>query len=78
MTFGERMVRTTFNPSASGSVDVLKQGAAMLIDELHKLRLDAFTDEAKRCYSIAITHLETAAMYAVKGATAPDAALRAD
>jgi hypothetical protein len=69
-TYGERLVRASFNPSASSAVDQIKSSCADLITTLNEARTTA-SPEAARCYSLAITHLETAAMFAVKGATAP-------
>jgi hypothetical protein len=68
-TFGARLVRASFNPSASSAVDQIKAACADLITTLDGARVGA-SPEAERCYSLAITHLETAAMFAVKGATA--------
>ena len=69
-TIGEKIVRASFNPSQDSVVDKIKGDIASVITLLDQLRApnNPFTDAA-RCYSIAITHLETAAMFAVKGAT---------
>jgi hypothetical protein len=68
-TFGQRMVRCTFNPSGLKQVDMIKATHAEMIDFLNQLRNQAKSDEERRCYSISITHLETSCMYAVKGFT---------
>lgn len=68
-TFGERAVGITFNPSASGEVDVLKTRAGNFIDACNDLREAATNPEVKRMYSIAITEAQTAQMWAVKAAT---------
>jgi hypothetical protein len=69
LTFGERAVGLTFNPSGSGEVDVLKTRAGAFIDACNDMR-EARTDpEVKRMFAIAITEAQTAQMWAVKGAT---------
>jgi hypothetical protein len=73
MTLGETRVRTKFNPSENGTVDQIKQTTAELIDVCELLRMDAcgvFDPERARCVALAQTHYETAAMFAVKAATA--------
>lgn len=70
-TFGEKIVRASFNPSESSMVDKIKADVAAVITLLNDLR-GSNRNEAARCYSLAITHLETAAMFAVKGITAPE------
>lgn len=69
-TFGERIVRASFNPSESSMVDKIKADHAALITLLDDLRYKTAGDAA-RCYALAITHLEIACMFAVKGITAP-------
>jgi hypothetical protein len=71
MSLGEDRVRTKFNPSADTLVDKIKQKTAELID-LCNAENDKHSDHEKgRCLSLAMTHYEDAAMWAVKGATAP-------
>ena len=69
-SIGEQRVRTVFNPSSDSLVDQLKQHAAEAINQCdtikHKFPGNA---ECARLASIAQTHFETAAMYAVKAAT---------
>lgn len=60
-------VRFSFNPSAIDRVAVIKLLAAALIEECAKIRADG---NAYREASIAITETESAAMWAVKAATA--------
>lgn len=75
MTIGEDRVRVKFNPSADGLVDQIKQKTAELIDicDEYKRRdpnpLGA-NSEVNRLWSLAQTHYEDAAMWAVKAATA--------
>jgi hypothetical protein len=63
------IVRMGFNPSSLGTVDVLKLLAAAFIHECQKMHYPADSG-AKRQLALAITHAETAAMFAVKAATA--------
>ena len=67
-TIGEQRVRTTFNPSASGVVDQIKQKSAELIDLCETLRTGS--QEQQRLAALAQTHFEDGAMWAVKAATA--------
>ena len=70
MSLGEDRVRTTFNPSASSTVDLVKQQAAKFIDTCHAMMDKTDDPEIGRCLSLAMTHAEDAAMWAVKAATA--------
>jgi len=65
LTKGEQMVRTTFNPSQDSTVDQIKQKTAELINLVESVR-----EKDPRLTSLALTHYETAAMFAVKAATA--------
>jgi hypothetical protein len=78
LTLGEYRVGVSFNPSQSPVVDELKACAARLIDLIDDIATDIALNEAEhtavnheraRLKAIAITHVETAAMYAVKAAT---------
>ena len=87
-SFGQAMVRQMFNPSGYDAVACTKELAARCIDDMHGLRTDnslkmaasgaVASPEVARLASLAITHYETAVMFAVKartaGATAPDPA----
>jgi hypothetical protein len=64
MTIGEDRVRMTFNPSANPTVDLIKQKTADLIDLCEALKA-----HDPRLASIAMTHYETAAMFATKAVT---------
>ena len=73
-TIGEQRVRTTFNPSADGLVDKIKQQSAALIDVCETLRGpsekgSSVPGEVQRLISLAQTSYEEAAMWAVKAAT---------
>ena len=76
-THGEYLVGISFNPGGNPDVNDVKRKAADLIDAIKALRNDEEaastrqSAEAARCKSIAITHVETAAMFAVKAATKP-------
>lgn len=73
MTRGEQIIRTEFNPSDSSLVGDLKMLFASLYNRVDDVREPGERSERSRCIALALTHLETAAMYAVKGATAkPD------
>ncbi len=73
-TLGERRVRLAFNPSANSLVDEIKITTAELIDlcEANKLKGDQAFSETNRLWTLAQTHYEDAAMWAVKAATAPE------
>lgn len=70
-SLGERRVRAGFNPSESPQVAKIKALAASFIDECEAMKNPpSLGDEKNRVLAIAQTDMETAAMYAVKGATA--------
>ena len=70
LSFGEKAVGLSFNPSGDPNVKLIKEGFARIIDTLHGLRTNHFaSDEEKRMYSIAITEAQSAQMWAVKAAT---------
>lgn len=71
-TLGQRRVRAAFNPSSDSVVDLLKEKAADFIDYCEDLRSHLpSTWEVGRLISLAQTHAEDAAMWAVKAATTP-------
>jgi streptogramin lyase len=69
MTFGERAVGLTFNPSGDAYVHQLKEQIAKFVDSCNTLRQETSDPEIKRMYSLAITEAQTAQMWAVKAAT---------
>jgi predicted DNA-binding protein (UPF0251 family) len=69
LTFGEKAVGLTFNPSGDPLVNAIKQQFAIAIDEMNALRLRSESNDQKRLASIAITELQGAQMWAVKAAT---------
>lgn len=75
MTKGEYRVGIDFNPSGDDLVGRIKRQAADLIDLVETIPLppsaDGHTAEVMRLKSLAQTHIEDAAMWAVKAATKP-------
>lgn len=70
MSLGQDRVRTKFNPSEKALVTEIKAKAAELIDLCEKGRINGSVDgEHQRLWSLAQTHFEDAAMWAVKAAT---------
>lgn len=69
LTFGQKAVGLTFNPSSMPQVDKIKSLFAEIIDELNNLRNEVPPGEALRLCSIAITEAQTAQMWAVKAIT---------
>lgn len=69
MTFGEKAVGLTFNPSGDDAVAKCKQGFAAVIDQMNDLRAASDNPEVKRMASVAITEAQTAQMWAVKAIT---------
>ena len=69
MTFGERAVGLTFNPSGDKAVHECKRLFAQTIDHMHGLM--ALTDDGEilRMFSVAITEAQAAQMWAVKALT---------
>lgn len=68
MTEGEYRVGISFNPSNNPAVDSIKVKAAALIDELNVISMDR-NHPGARCASIAMTEIESAAMWGVKAVT---------
>lgn len=74
MTKGEYRVGIAFNPSNDDMVGQIKRKAADLIDLMETINTDGETDqyiEVSRLKALAQTHVEDAAMWAVKAATKP-------
>lgn len=70
LTFGEKAVGLTFNPSADPVVDELKRGYAKIIDLCHMKRGQLMAgSDAHRLWSIAITEAQGAQMWAIKAQT---------
>jgi hypothetical protein len=73
LTFGEKAVGLSFNPSGDPTVDELKREYAKIIDlcEMKRQSLMAGSG-AHRLWSIAITEAQGAQMWSVKAATWKD------
>jgi hypothetical protein len=69
LTFGEKAVGLTFNPSNDPVVQDIKKHYAAIIDLLHEQHVTAVSGVQARHYAVAITDTETAQMRAVKAAT---------
>lgn len=72
LTLGEKRCHINFNPSSDDKIGTFKRMMADAIDfcakEIHDSKLTASeVIEQDRCFKIAMEHLETAQMYAVKG-----------
>ena len=72
LSFGQKAVGLTFNPSGDPLVNAIKTQFAIAIDELDALRLRTTSPEVKRMASIAITEAQGAQMWTVKAATWKD------
>lgn len=69
LTFGEKAVGLTFNPSQDPAVYSCKSAFAACIDQMDALRNSTDNADVKRMASIAITEAQTAQMWAVKALT---------
>lgn len=69
LTFGEKAVGLTFNPSGNADVQKVKEAFAKVIDLCNDLRTTAGPGEKGRMLSVAITEAQTAQMWAVKAIT---------
>lgn len=73
MTLGEYRVGINFNPSADDEVAKIKSMAAALIDAVYVIEEHStnplLVNEKKRLKALAMTHIEDAAMWAVKAVT---------
>lgn len=69
LSFGEKAVGISFNPSSSHEVNKCKKEFADVIDRMNYLRLQSDDAEVKRMASIAITEAQAAQMWAVKAIT---------
>lgn len=68
LTEGEYRVGISFNPSNNAAVDLIKAKAAELIDILAPIAANRDHPGA-RCAAVAMTEIESAAMWAVKAVT---------
>jgi len=69
LTYGEKAVGLTFNPSGDEKVQKVKELYAQIIDLCNELRTEAGQGEKGRLLSVAITEAQGAQMWAVKGIT---------
>lgn len=69
LTFGQKAVGLTFNPSGDDAVAKAKQTIADAIDQMNDLRNTTDDPGVKRHASAAITELESAQMRMVKAIT---------
>ena len=67
LTLGEKRCHVNFNPPSDDKIGQFKRMMADAIDYCNNELMATQDPEAKRCFSIAMTELETAQMYAVKG-----------
>ncbi len=72
LTYGQKAVGLSFNPSANSEIDKCKAIFANAIDQLNTLRTQSESAEAKRLYSLAITEAQSAQMWGVKAITWKD------
>lgn len=72
LSFGQKAVGLSFNPSKDSEVDRVKAAYAGIIDLLNHLRSQSESGEAKRLCSVAITEAQGAQMWAVKAITWKD------
>jgi hypothetical protein len=69
LTYGEKAVGLTFNPSNDDAVSACKAAFAIVINQVNDLRNTTDNAEVKRMCSVAITEAQTAQMWAVKAIT---------
>ena len=69
LTFGEKAVGLTFNPSNDPTVQKLKELYAQIVDVCDSMRGTEQSKERMRLLSIAITEAQGAQMWAVKAVT---------
>lgn len=69
MTFGEKAVGLSFNPSGDDAVAQCKAEFARVVDRMNELRNASENADVKRMASVAITEAQTAQMWAVKAIT---------
>jgi hypothetical protein len=77
LTFGEKAVGLTFNPSNNPEVDAIKRTCANAIDVIHDIRViekmkDTPSGEKIAQYTLAIRAIQDGQMWAVKGNTWKD------
>jgi len=68
LTYGQKAVGLTFNPSGNPYVNEIKEAYAKIIDQLNDMRTPE-RNETNRLISVAITEAQTAQMWAIKAIT---------
>lgn len=69
LSYGQKAVGLTFNPSQDPKVKAIKENCANVIDHLHMLREFTENGEAKAQFTIAIRAIMDGQMWWVKAAT---------
>jgi hypothetical protein len=69
LTFGEKAVGLSFNPSGDDAVAMCKAEFAAAIDRMNDLRYTSENADVKRMAEVAITYAQSAQMWAVKAIT---------
>jgi hypothetical protein len=69
LTYGEKAVGLTFNPSNDDDVFKCKRNFALIIDNLNNLRESTENPDVIRMASIAISEAQASQMWAVKAIT---------
>lgn len=69
LTFGQRAVGLSLNPSNDDEVGQIKQKFADCIDHINVIKTISESAEVKRMCSVAITEAQTSQMWAVKAIT---------
>jgi hypothetical protein len=72
LSFGEKAVGLSFNPSGDDQVAACKRKFAELIDQMNEVRTQAGRTEQARLAAVAITEMQGAQMWAVKALTWKD------
>ena len=72
LTFGQKAVGVSFNPSGDPEIHEVKQAYADIIDKLNDLRNSTMSGEVRRMASTSITEAQTSQMWAVKALTWKD------
>lgn len=72
LTYGEKAVGLTFNPSGNEEVQKAKELYAQIIDLCNKMTMTDIPSEKTRLAKIAITEAQTGQMWAVKAITWQD------
>jgi len=72
LTYGQKAVGLSFNPSGDDKVAKVKQMYADIIDMMYEIHLSNMSWEMDRLAGAAITEAQTAQMWAVKALTWKD------